>query len=80
MEVEQSGQKTTYDYRAYGPACQEEQPVLVILNKKRGKTKNSFIYKAPHTISEIFSDLVFRICRGTQKTLKVHYDRLNQYK
>ena len=84
MEVEQTRQKTHYDYRrAYGLTYKEGHQVLVFFpTVKKGETiKFTCFYKGPYTIVEIITDLNFRVSQDeTKKIIKVHYDRLKQYR
>ena len=83
MEVEQTKQKTYYDYRAYGPTYKEGQQVLVFFpTVKKGETKKfTSSYKGPYTNVKIINDLNFQVCHNeTKKTIEVHYDRLKQYR
>ena len=83
MELEQTLQKTYYDYRAYGPVYHVGEQVLIFFpTVKKGQTKKfTSFYRGPYKILEIINDLNFRVCHEeTRKVIKVHYDRMKKYK
>ena len=83
MELEQTRQKTYYDYRAYGPVYHVGEQVLIFFpTVKKGQTKKfTSFYRGPYKILEIINNLKFRVCHEeTRKVIKVHYDRMKKYK
>ena len=63
MELEQSGQKTYYDYSIHGPIYVEGRQVLVFLPTiKKEQTKNfSWLHKKIYTIFKLINELNFGI-------------------
>ena len=71
MELEQTRQKTCYDYCAYGPTYREGQQVLAFFpTVKKGETKKfTKFYKELYTIVETISDLNFWLVMMRQRIL-----------
>ena len=83
MELEQTQQKTYYDYRAYGPVYHVGEQVLIFFpTVKKGQTKKfTSFYRGPYKILEIINGLNFRVCHEeTRKDINKHYDRMKKYK
>ena len=82
MELEQTCQKTCYNYRAYGTTYSAGKQVLVFpATVRKGETKKlTSFYKGPYIIVKIINDLNFCVCQdGTKKFFKVLYKRLKKY-
>ena len=77
MELEQTQQKTYYDYRAYDPVYHVGEQVLILFPtvKKRQTKKFTSFYRGPYKILEKINNLNFRVCHEeTREEIKVHYD------
>ena len=83
LDVKQERQKLYYDRSKYGPSYKVGEEVLVFNpTVKKGETRKfTSFYRGPYIIVKVISDLNFKVeDKKTRKAIKVHYDRLKNYK
>ena len=83
MDVEQEHQKIYFDRSRYVPSYNVGKEMLAFNpTVKKGKTRKfTSFYRGPYIIVEFIIDLNFKVeNKKARKAIKVHYDRLKEYK